>query len=218
MALIELSMKVHTEPGRPSPEVRAFIDLRPEQGLGSEIELPLRRRGKREWIGTFAIGEIQPRHFLYRIALAAHIGASWELVIRERGADGSLLCDADTLSLAKCWLVGSCDAPCEQRQQHPAHGAPSDEIAPPRSVVALRLFDSARGATACRLLLASTLGATRHLALERLQAAQDGEPKHDRTGHATEQQRLFVLGQLSDQGVRPLDERTRKSQRDDGGV
>jgi hypothetical protein len=204
MALIELSMYVHTEPGRPSPEVRAFIDLRPEQGLGSEIELPLRRRGKRQWVGAFAVGETQPRHFLYRIALAAHIGASWELVIRKRGADASLLCDADTLSLAKCWLVGSCDAPCEQqRRQQPAHG---------------RTFDSARGATACRLLLASTLGATRHLALERLQPAQDGEPEHDRTGHATEQQRLFVLGQLSDQGVRPVDERTRKSQRDDGGV
>jgi hypothetical protein len=217
MALIDLRMSLYTDPGRPTPEARAWIDLRPELGLGSEIELPLRRRGKREWVGTFAVGETQPRYFLYRVALAAHIGASWELTIRPRGASSPLLCDADTFSLAKCWLVGSCDAPGERQS----------DIARPRSAGAVpvnersapgRTFDSARGATACRLLLASTLGATRHLALKRLEATQDGEPQHDRAGHASEQQRLFVLGQLSDQGVRAVDERARKSQRDDGGV
>lgn len=203
MALIDLRMSVNTDPGRPNPEVRAWIDLRPELGLGSEIELPLRRRGKREWVGTFAVGEAQPRYFLYRVALAAHIGASWELTIRKRGATTPLLCDADTFSLAKCWLVGSCDAPCEQRHERSANE---------------RTFDSARGATACRLLLASTLGPARHLAFERLEAPKHGESQHDRTGHSSEQQRLFVLGQLSDQGVGAVDERPRKSQRDDGGV
>jgi hypothetical protein len=203
MALINLKMSVDSDAALPGPEVRAWIDLRPEFGLGSEIELPLRRRGKREWVGTFAVGDREPRYFLYRVALAAHIGASWELTIRRRGATTPLLCDADTLSIAKCWLVGSCDGPEEpQREQRPAE----------------RTFDSARGATACRLLLASTFASARHLTLERLEPAEHREPKHDRPGHTSEKQRLFVLGQLGDQGVRTIDERPRKSQRDDGGV
>jgi hypothetical protein len=201
MALIDLRMSLNVEPARSAPEVRAFVDLLPERGLGSEIELPLRRRGSREWVGTFAIGADQPRYFLYRVALAAHVGAAWELLIRERGAQSPLLTDADTLTLAKCWLVGSCDAPSERRR-----------------VAAEPTFESATGATACRLLLASTLGSGRDLAFERLEPAQHGQPKHDRPRHASEQKRLFVLGELADQSVRAIDERARKPQRDDGGV
>jgi hypothetical protein len=111
MALIDLRLSIDSDPGQPDPDVGAWIDLRPELGLDSEIELPLRRRGRQEWVGTFAVGKTQPGYFLYRVALAAHVGASWELAIRKRGAGTPLLCDADTFSLAKYWLVGSCDAP-----------------------------------------------------------------------------------------------------------
>jgi hypothetical protein len=201
MALIDLRMSLNVEAGAAAPEVRAFIDLQPERGLGSEIELPLRRRGKREWVGTFAVGESQPRYFLYRVALAAHVGASWELLIRERGSRTPLLTDADTFTLAKCWLVGSCDAPSEQKR-----------------ISAEQALGSATGATACRLLLASTLGPSHNLAFERLKASQHREPQHDRTRNPSEQKRLFVLGELTDQRVRTVDERPRKPQRDDGGV
>jgi hypothetical protein len=201
MALIDLRMSLIVDSSEPTPEVRAFIDLQPDRGLGSEIELPLRRRSKREWVGTFAVGDSQPRYFLYRVALAAHVGASWELLIRERGENTPLLADADTFTLAKCWLVGSCDAPSEQRR-----------------VSAEQTLDSATGATACRLLLASTLGSTRHLGFKHLKASQHGESKYDRARHSAEQKRLFVLGQLTDQSVRAVDERSRKPQRDDGGV
>lgn len=194
-------MSLNVDVGRVVPEVRAYVDLQPDRGLGSEIELPLRRRGKREWVGTFAVGASQPRYFLYRVALAAHVGASWELLIRERGSGTPLLTDADTVTLAKCWLVGSCDAPSEHKR-----------------ISAEQTLDSAAGATACRLLLASTLGPTRHLAFERLKASQDREPQHDRTRNPSEQKRLFVLGKLTDQRVRTVDERPRKPQRDDGGV
>jgi len=208
MALIDLRMSVNVDPGGPAPEVRAFIDLQPARGLGSEIELPLRRRGKREWVGTFAVGDSQPRYFLYRVALAAHVGASWELLIRERGSGTPLLADADTLTLAKYWLVGSCDAPSEQRRI----------LAEQTIMSGAQRLESARGATACRLLLASTLGPTRHLAFQRLEASQHGQSQHDRTRNAPEQKRLFVLGELSDQSVRSVDKRSRKPQRDDGGV
>jgi len=215
MALIDLRMSVNVHAGQSAPEVRAFIDLQPDRGLGSEIELPLRLRGKREstsrrreaparchqWVGSFAVGDSQPRYFLYRVALAAHVGASWELLIRERGSGTPLLADADTLTLAKYWLVGSCDAPNEQRR-----------------IAAAQTLDSARGATACRLLLASTLGSTRHLAFESLETSQHGKAQNDRARHAPEQKRFFVLGELSDQSVRSVDERSRKPQRDDGGV
>jgi hypothetical protein len=199
MALIDLRMSLSVDTGQ-SAEVRAWIDLQPDQGLGSEIELPLRRRGRREWVGTFAVGEAQPRYFLYRVALAAHVGASWEMQIRERGSGTLLLTDADTFTLAKCWLVGSCDAPMEHR------------------ISAERSYDSASSATACRLLLASTVGPSRYLRFERLKASQHGESQHDRTRNAPEQKRLFVLGELRDQGVRAIDERPRKSERDDGCV
>jgi hypothetical protein len=201
MPLIDLRLSLEVDPEHQA-EVRAFIDLQPHLGLSSEMELPLRRRGKNEWVGTFAMGEEQPCYFLYRVALAAHAGASWELVVRERKSGVKLLADSDTFEIAKCWLVGSCEGP-KRPQVNPSPAA----------------FDSARGATACRLLRpAAGFSPARHLALQRLEPAKNGEPEHDGARDAAEQQRLFVLGELSDQRIGAIDERLRKPERDNRGV
>lgn len=181
MALIDLRLSLELPARHTKPEVRAFIDLQPHRGLSSERELPLVRRGRREWVGSFALDEAQARYFLYRVALVAHAGASWAILFTDRKSGVDLLSDADRLEIAKCWLVGSCEAP--QPKRKPANVA----------------FDSARGATACRLLLpGASLSPTRHLALQRLEPSQHGEPKHDRAGDPPEKQRLFVLSKLRD--------------------
>jgi hypothetical protein len=203
MPLIDLRLSLDLDPQQPQPEVRAFIDLQPNLGLSSEMELPLRKRGKRDWVGSFALGEGQACYFLYRVALAAHAGASWELVFRERKSGVELLADSDTFEIAKCWLVGSCEGPRR----------------PQRTASPQTAFDSARGATACRLLRpAAGFSPARHLALQRLEPAQHGEPQHDGARDASQQQRLFVLGELSDQRVGAIDERLRKPERDNRGV
>jgi hypothetical protein len=200
MSLIDLRLSLELQSRLPTPEVRAFIDLQPELGLGSERELPLRQRG-REWVGTFAIGEVGPRSFLYRVALAAHRGARWDLAIYERRSGATLLADSDTLELTKCWLVGSCDGP-----QAPAR-TPTGALG------------SAGGASACRLLVASPgFRPSRHLALQRLEATQHGEPQNDGARDAPQQERLFVLRELRDERVRAVNERLRKPERNDRGV
>lgn len=169
MTLIDLRFSLEVDPacGR-NAEIRAWIDLQPEVGLGSEIELPLRRTGKREWIGTFGLGRAGLPYFLYRIGIAAHEGAAWELTIRQRGG-GVLIHDADVSTLAKSWLVGNCDIPL------------------PRELQSATGNDSARAA-AGNLLGGgpSRLGTVRYLRLERFEPAQDGKSQHDRTRNPTE--------------------------------
>ncbi len=197
MTLIDLRFSMDSQPEDGS-EVRAWIDLQPDVGLGSEIELPLRRLGGREWAGSFALGRLELPYFLYRIGIAGREGATWELSIRQRGG-GLLMLDADVSTMAKCWLVGSCDIPL------------------PQGLRSARSSDSARP-RACSLLGAASLGATRYLRLERFEPSQHSQPQHDRPRNAAEQKRFFVLRQLRDERVGAFDKRFGKPERDDGGV
>ena len=106
MALIEVRINLESTLASVTPDVRAWVDLRPEGGLESEIELPLLRSSENEWSGAFMLRD--RLDFLYRIGLMAHAGARWSLSVRRRGASRELLADGDTLPLAKSWLVGSC--------------------------------------------------------------------------------------------------------------
>lgn len=168
MTLIDLRFSLDAEPDRSvCTEVRAWIDLQPEVGLGSEIELPLRRLGARDWLGSFALGRAGLPYFLYRIGLAANEGAAWELNIRQRGA-GVLMHDADVSTMAKCWLVGNCDIPL------------------PRELQSATGNDSARAAAGNLLGGPARFGAGRHLRLERFEPAQDSKPQHDRPRNPAE--------------------------------
>jgi hypothetical protein len=111
MPLIELHVSLEVAAPQCRPEVRAWIDPNPEAGLEGELELPLRRVNGGAWVGAFAIGATHPQRFLYRLGLAAHAGADWSLCIRQRGLKQDILTDRDTLDIAKCWLVGSCNVP-----------------------------------------------------------------------------------------------------------
>jgi hypothetical protein len=106
MALIEVRIALESTLVDVTPEVRAWVDLSPDGGLGSERELPLQRDGAHEWIGAFVVRD--SLDFLYRVGLLAHPGARWSLCLRHRGSNRELLSDCDTLPLAKSWLVGSC--------------------------------------------------------------------------------------------------------------
>lgn len=108
MALIEVCVQLHVEAGFDVPEVRLWVDLLPEDGLSTEIELPLRRRGERQWTGAFSLREDGPRSFLYRVGVVAHAGASWALAFRDRGTGRELLADSDLLGGNKAWFTGNC--------------------------------------------------------------------------------------------------------------
>jgi hypothetical protein len=199
MTLIDLHFSLETDGrNRDTSEVRAWIDLQPDVGLGSEIVLPLRRRGARDWHGSFGVGRNGLNYFLYRIGIAGHEGAAWELTLRERRG-AVLMHDADVSTMAKYWLVGSCDIPVPQGMQ------------------SARQTGSA-GPGACTLLGTASLGAARYLRLERFEPAQYSQPKHDRPRDPAEKKRFFVLSQLGDQRVRALDKRLGQPERDDGGV
>jgi hypothetical protein len=126
MTLIEMRVSIDTKGidlHRCQPEARAFIDLVPDEGFGSEQELPLRRLGHAQWVGAFVLGEAQPEHFLYRLGLVARAGAEFWLTVRHRGIERDLLMDGDTLAAAKCWLVGSCPLPAQRRGRASAEAA-----------------------------------------------------------------------------------------------
>lgn len=108
MALIEVCVQLCIESGSHPPEVRLWVDPLPDEGLNTEIELPLRQRGERQWTGAFSLREDGPRSFLYRLGVVAHAGASWALSFRDRGADRELLTDSDLLGGNKAWFTGNC--------------------------------------------------------------------------------------------------------------
>jgi hypothetical protein len=116
MTLIEVRLSFEVDAERCKPQARAFIDLAPEGGFGSELELPLRQLGRTVWVGAFVLGEKHPLEFLYRLGLIAHRGAEFWLSFRHRGLGRDLLTDGDTLPAAKCWLVGSCPLPAPARR------------------------------------------------------------------------------------------------------
>jgi hypothetical protein len=111
MAMIELHLALEVDATSCQPEVRAWIDVHPDLGLDSELELPLSRREPHHWIGFFTVPEAWHGYFSYRIGVAAHAGAIWKLAVRRRDCTRALLCDADSLALPKQWLAGTCHLP-----------------------------------------------------------------------------------------------------------
>jgi len=109
MRIIELMLELATSSCQ--PDVRVWIDLWPEDGLDSEIELPLARSAQYRWTGYFTVGERPAGYFMYRIAVAASVGGTWRLTMRRRGCTRVLLQDEDDLVLNKLWLAGTCDLP-----------------------------------------------------------------------------------------------------------
>jgi hypothetical protein len=48
--------------------------------------------------------------FIYRVGICAAPGTAWSLCVRDAESQGSdLLFDSDMLTMAKEWLIGSCD-------------------------------------------------------------------------------------------------------------
>ena len=123
MPLIEMHVSLDVDANRCKPEARAWIDLAPEDGFASELELPLRQLAAAEWVGAFLLGVTRPQHFLYRVGLVGHPGAEFWLTVRYRGRDRELLTDGDKLPAAKCWLVGTCPLPRPEQ----GRAAPSTE-------------------------------------------------------------------------------------------
>lgn len=109
MGIIELTIEL--EASSCQPDVRVWIDLQPELGLDSEIELPLARSAQSRWIGYFVVGDRRQDYFMYRIAVVAPVGGTWRLIMRRRGCARILLQDEDDLGLPKLWLAGTCDLP-----------------------------------------------------------------------------------------------------------
>lgn len=110
MSLVEVRVSLERVAPTCVPQVRAFIDLQIEAGLGTETELSMRLVDDHTWLGCFTLARKHSRSFLYRLGLVAHSGVAWSVQIAETGTQNILLADGDTFDTAKCWLVGSCSA------------------------------------------------------------------------------------------------------------
>lgn len=107
MAMIELTLSLDVDATCES-EARAFIDLDPEQGLGSEREVPLWPAGEHQWRGMFSVDDNQRGDFAYRLGVVAQKDAEWALSFRLAGCGAELLSDCDRLVGPKSWLIGTC--------------------------------------------------------------------------------------------------------------
>lgn len=121
MARIELSVSLELNTAC-VPEVRAWLDLDPHQGLSSEIELPLTQSARSVWRGFFHVDETRCEHFAYRVGLCAQLEAEWSLRFRHTEHDCDLLVDSDRLMIAKCWLIGNCNVGRGGQRYTPADG------------------------------------------------------------------------------------------------
>lgn len=87
------------------PQIRMWIDDQLSTDLASEHEITLVRDGQ-TWSGNFSAG----RTFIYRIGIVARPGARWSIAFRTQAGEAQeLLFDSDDLTLAKEWLVGTCE-------------------------------------------------------------------------------------------------------------
>jgi hypothetical protein len=118
MAMIEVALSLDLNTADCTPEARVWLDLDPEQGLGSEVEVPLWPRGRNEWRGLFSVDEARCDEFGYRVGLFAHAEAEWSLSFRRCNVDSELLTDSDRLTTPKAWLVGSCSV--SEREKYSA--------------------------------------------------------------------------------------------------
>lgn len=85
------------------PEIRMWIDDQFTHDLSSEQEVQLARDEELGWSGTFEAGGA----FIYRIGIVARPGSRWSISFSDDGEE--LLFDSDDLTLAKEWLVGTCE-------------------------------------------------------------------------------------------------------------
>jgi hypothetical protein len=115
MAMIEVALSLDLNTADCTPEARVWLDLNPEQGLGSEVEVPLSPKGRNEWRGLFSVDEARCDEFSYRVGLFAHAEAEWSLSFRKCNVDSELLTDSDRLTAPKTWLVGSCSVSERER-------------------------------------------------------------------------------------------------------
>lgn len=87
------------------PEIRMWIDDPFTQDLSSEQEVTLARDEELAWSGKFdARGA-----FIYRIGIVARPGSNWSISFSNASDGEELLFDSDDLTLAKEWLVGTCE-------------------------------------------------------------------------------------------------------------
>ena len=108
MGLIELTVTLRLAERGLIPQARAWVDLQPDGGLHSELELPLHAQASGRWMGVMGVAEPTPECFFYRLGIVAHAGAQWSLKVRDRDRRRDILVDTDTLTSSKCWLIGSC--------------------------------------------------------------------------------------------------------------
>lgn len=106
MTPIELSISLELSSAC-NPEVRAWLDLAPNQGLGTEVEVGLQADAHGAWRAVIEVDERACEPIAYRIGVVAHPEATWSLRIRERSAECDLLFDSDALPSTKAWLLGN---------------------------------------------------------------------------------------------------------------
>lgn len=88
------------------PQVRMWIDDQQSGDLASEQEVELVREGSAEWVAAFSARG----PFLYRIGIVAAPGSRWALTFRTTGEQAEeLLYDSDELTMAKEWVIGTCE-------------------------------------------------------------------------------------------------------------
>jgi hypothetical protein len=124
MPMIELKLSLVLAQAHSAPQARVWLDLEPDQGLNSEVELALWSSGKGQWRGRFTLDEGRHGDFSYRVGLFAHAEAEWSLSFRSCNLGAELLTDGDRLASPKAWLIGSCSAQPRERSAAPP-AAPS---------------------------------------------------------------------------------------------
>ena len=87
-------------------QVRVWIDGQLQGDLSSEQELDLVHDDEVSWSGLFSS---EGEAFIYRIGICATPGSCWSLSVRDNRDGNELLFDSDLLTMAKEWLVGSCE-------------------------------------------------------------------------------------------------------------
>jgi hypothetical protein len=93
--------------GQLESQVRIWIDDQLGGDLSSEQEIELSRESDDTWVAEFSARDA----FMYRVGIAAVAGSQWSLSFSSVGANSQeLLFDSDELTLAKEWLVGTCEA------------------------------------------------------------------------------------------------------------
>lgn len=105
MSDYQLTMSVEST-DRGAAKVRVWIDPHLKADLSSEQELDLVQDDESSWSGLFSY---EGEAFMYRIGICAPPGSCWSLSVRDRRDGNELFFDSDRLTMAKEWLVGSCN-------------------------------------------------------------------------------------------------------------